>query len=160
MKATKKKKALNTEKLFELTKELKKGYLWSNAQLPVTEIRDLYLAYNHLFSKAAKKAVPFEKANADKVAYLTCVAVGEENVLKAAEEIVAAVNELAKHGHVTGFLNKLSAVKLSSEPHEEDKWVVLSFPSLTEKGYIYLKRTKWGVITEENQNFSNFEIRT
>ena len=155
------KKASNLEEqLSKFTEELEKGYIWSVSQLPVAEIRDLYLAYNHLFSRAAKRAVPFEKDDTAGVAYLTCMAVGEENVIKAAEEVIAAVNGLAKHGYVTGFLQKLSSVKMHSEPHEEEKWVVLSFPSLTPDGHIFLKRTKWGVITEENQEVSKFQIRT
>lgn len=127
---------------------------------PVIEGHDLFLAYNHLLNRSAKCAANFEFKTQEDIAKLTCTAVGEENLIKAAEEVAAAVNKLANRGFVRGFLTKLLAIKLHSEPYEEDKWAVVSFPVLTPAGHLFLKRTNWGVIVQENQDLSFFEIRT
>lgn len=100
---------------------------------------DLSLAYNHMFSPAAKRGlarkVTILAPAGEKFAYFAVLALGEEKIVKAAREIANAINSLAGKGCVTGCLSNLFVMPIANKPHELEKFVVCCFPVLTEEGY-------------------------
>jgi len=135
----------------EAVKELSSG--------TALNVIDLYFPYNNFFSKAAKCAMSVKVKklrNTDKlsvthttaltcsVTYPTvgCVAVGEEAVWKAAKAVCKVVNELSRFGYVRGFIAPLTAVKLATEPHELEKWIVASFPMVSSEGQKLLEEDR------------------
>lgn len=136
--------------LEQLKNALEAGSYKENIHLPAAklEVNDAYLPLNHLFNAAAKKAFKkevktlivkrkgmFDQDVIDRVAFFSCQAIGERNIFDAAKHVANTINGYASEGFVTGYLVKLSIIKLFSEEWELDKYVVFSYPCMTDDGY-------------------------
>lgn len=116
-------------------------------------VHDIYLPLNHLFNNAAKKAFS-QKVTAsphvrkvkysgnfvhenviDPITYFGSVAVGERNIFDAAKEVANSINACAKEGWITGSLTKLALIKLASEVHEVERYIVVSYVAMTQFGF-------------------------
>jgi hypothetical protein len=118
---------------------------------PAIDVQDIYLPLNHLFSQATKRAfrnqvktlksyrklanpVTLNQVIQDEVRYFGATALSERKIFDAAKAVVDYVNQLSSQGYVTGYLTKLSIIRLASEPHELEKYMVFCFPCLTPDG--------------------------
>jgi hypothetical protein len=118
------------------------------------KIIDLSLAYNHMLSAAAKKAMavkittltPRRELKADplgrtfvddKMGYFSVMARGDEKIVEAAKLISDFINDLAGRGFVTGCLAPMSAIALFTEPHRLNEYAVFCYVSLTPEGEEY-----------------------
>lgn len=168
-------KDITAQEVNELVKMLEEETEKVLTQGPVINVIDLSLAYNHLFSRASKRAmshkvtslihqrtlkhiVDLKAVVLDKVEYFSVIVVGEENLIKGAEKIAALINSYSERGYVTGCLAPLSALSLISEPHEFEKWAVFCFVSFTEEGSKVLAKENPAILTKEGE-ISAVEIR-
>lgn len=114
-------------------------------------IVDMSLAYNHMFSPAAKLGMSRKIKDLnpereidhgstqkirtrDKVEYFAALVSGEEKIVKAARRIAEYINKLASKGYITGCLAPISALNMLSQPHELQKYAVMCFVAVTEDG--------------------------
>lgn len=126
------------------------------------QTESIYLPLNHLFTASSKRAMRQEFTTGtsvrqrklevitsicgayvdDPVTFFGCVAVGERKIFDAAKQVAWAVNECSKEGWVTGGMKdmKLSLIRLVSEPHELEKFVIISYVSMTFYGYTEMKK--------------------
>lgn len=120
-------------------------------------IDKIYLPLNHIFNQASKRAFQtsvdktmIERTKTvitdlvvevlDEVRYFGSTAVGECEIFDAAQKVASQVNEYADQGFVTGVLGcPLIMLKLATEPHELEKYAVLSYVALSPEGIKYLK---------------------
>lgn len=115
------------------------------------DIQDLYLAYNHLFNPAAKKALSIAvkenttertlkhvyttaKSEIDEVKHFTTTVQGQDNIINGAQKIIDIVNEYADQGFVTGAMVKLGLVRLVNETHQLEKYTIFSYVALSPAG--------------------------
>lgn len=135
---------------------------------PKMELIDLYLAYNHAFSPAVKRAfsnqvkslrpvrnlaviTKISKSTAtDQVLSFGLNVVGEENIVKGAMQLIDRINALALEGNMTGVLSKLSAVQLPTEPYQPDTYAIFSYISFTTEGAEIIQAGKIPELIEEN----------
>lgn len=133
----------------------------------ILQVADLYIPYNHLYSDAAKKAVPFKKKSLkparnqllsskllpdgteegeyirvfDEIMFFSVISRGEGSLYQAAKKVMKDVNELADKGFVSGYLSNLSYLRLKMDgltlPH-----AVFCFPAVTPEGVQWLNEQK------------------
>lgn len=119
------------------------------------KVTDIYLPLNHLFDHAAKRAfetVVHQTSSQrelkvisttrtkviDQVKYFGATAVGERKIFDAAQKVANTVNFYANKGYVTGVLSKLIMYQLATEPFQLERWLLLSYVSLSPEGLEYL----------------------
>lgn len=123
-------------------------------------VQDAYLALNHLFNQAAKRAYENQVKQLvnprklkvvrttklevfDRVRFFGVVASGERKIFDAAREVANSINELANKGYITGALCRLSIMRLATEPHELDKFIIMSYPCLSPEGYEHVQNSNY-----------------
>lgn len=120
------------------------------------KIDNIYLPYNYLFTKEAKKVFRnkvYNTINSHKlengeivlcpVQYLGSACTGEEDILKAAIKVSDKINELAAKGFLFGVLLELGLFELyKSSPLDPQKYLVLCYVAVTPEGDEYLKEMK------------------
>jgi len=134
---------------------------------PALQVHDLSLAYNHMFSAAAKKGMERKVTTqivkreivtvsqlspqfaVDKVEYFSCIANGKEKLYKAARMVADNINRYAARGYVTGTLAPLSCIELCREPHELERYAVYCFVAMTQAGSTMAKNDTSGICTVE-----------
>ena len=145
----------NLEEAVESLNQALESYKYETDEVP--RVVDIYLPLNHLFNQAAKKAFQFQVKGAvnkrtiekhdggkveviDKVRYFMTEAVGEREIFNSAQKIANEINSLALKGYVTGALLKLGMIKLSTEPHELERYMVVSYVSINKQGSLFLEK--------------------
>ena len=120
------------------------------------KVENIYLPLNHLFNQAAKRAferhvdqefterkvsyvTSLEREVIDEVRYFGSVAVGERKIFDAAQKVANQINFYCDKGFVTGQLCKLIMVQLATEPHQLERWAIVSYVALSPEGIAFLK---------------------
>lgn len=128
------------------------------------KVTDLSLPYSHLFNVAASKALSVkiqtqtnQRRNklgllvCDEVEYISSIAIGKKNIIKAAGKVMDIVNRHALEGHITGSLMNLSLLELAIESYEMDRYAVMIFPLFTTEGSKLLWQEKLPEIHTEEE---------
>jgi len=133
--------------------ELLKNFPASNS----IKADDIYLPLNHLFNTAAKRAMDIkvehtviereltyvtttQKKVIDQVRYFGAMAVGERNIFDAAQKVANQINQYANKGFVTGSLCKLLMIKFVTEPHQLERWAIVSYVALSPEGIEFMDK--------------------
>lgn len=132
--------------------------LANNPATNAVRVIDIYLPLNHLFNQAAKKAFQNKVKDTvverslkvisstqvkvvDQVRYFGAKAVGDRKIFDAAQKVANQINEYANKGYVTGVLGTpLLLMPLATEPHELEKYFILSYVSLSPTGLEHLDK--------------------
>lgn len=147
-------------------------------QSPATnslKVEDIYLPLNHLFSAATKRAFQNEVKQlaiqrtltfqvtttqtkvVDQVKYFGAMAKGERSIYDAAQKVANMVNYYSDRGFVTGVLTKLVMIKFVTEPHELEKWAIISYIALSPQGLEHLEKNPTKISFPEGGVPSNLE---
>lgn len=123
------------------------------------QVHDIYLPLNHLFTRAAKQALknqvkdlnPKRRLNPpvdltleieDTVRFFgSTTEGGERGIFDAAKKVANQINFYAERGLVTGALSKLLCIQLATQPHELDKYMVVSYVAFSPQGVKLLTET-------------------
>lgn len=123
---------------------------------PALKLHDIYLPLNHLFNAAAKRAFTRQVKDLrpirdlvffsdlqtkvqDTVKYFGAQVRGERKIFDAAQKVANHVNFYADKGFITGYLTKLMLCPLVSEPHQLERFVVVSYVAFSPEGLKFLE---------------------
>ena len=128
---------------------------------PNVIVEDIFLEYEHLFSDKAKEAYARPKINKllPNTRYFSIMAVGENNIPKAAEKIANIINELADKNYIENFMHYFGCLELGAFLNMPlFRYSVYLWPILTPEGCAFVDANNYDSLASFENGLSKATI--